>query len=240
MTDAAEHAGGSDLIRRGQVMAEIEEEARRDGARRATCRWPANASSTSSSWPTRPVSGGGGDLAEALERVDRAIFVDPVVPIDSNRKAGAAVKKGMRSLSLWYVGWLTHQINQFASATSRSLHIIERRLDELERKVAVQRVPYAGVVEFPALQRTGRLVGRSGRGGRDRPGGRPGRTLHAACGDGWLVRRIGDRRRGRVRRRPAPGRAGGAEGTSGASDLRADDVATTCGPWPRARWVRSS
>jgi len=167
-----------------------------------------------------PVSGGGGDLLEALQRVDAAIFVDPVVPIASNRRAGAAVKKGMRSLSLWYVGWLTHQVNQFASAASRSLHIIERRLGELERNVEVQRVPYAPVVEFPALV------------GPDTwwvepavaaVAGVPGRTLHAACGDGWLVRAVGaaggdpygvDPRRDLIE-----------QGRRGATDLRAGDVA---------------
>ena len=44
-----------------------------------------------------------GALTEALQQVDRATFVDPLVPIDSNRKAGALIKRGMRSASLWYV-----------------------------------------------------------------------------------------------------------------------------------------
>ncbi len=46
-----------------------------------------------------PVAGRGGDLTEALRMVDAATFVDPVVPVDSQRAAGAAVKKGMRTLS---------------------------------------------------------------------------------------------------------------------------------------------
>jgi len=52
--------------------------------------------------------------------VDAATFVDPVVPVDSERAAGAVVKKGMRTLLLWYIGWVTHQISQFASAVSRT------------------------------------------------------------------------------------------------------------------------
>ncbi len=65
------------------------------------------------------------------------MFIDPVVPVASTRQAGAAVKKGMRSLSLWYVSWLTRQINQFAVATSRSLHIIEQRLASIDHQLAL-------------------------------------------------------------------------------------------------------
>ena len=120
--------------------------------------------------------------------VDAATFIDPVVPVESERAAGAVVKKGMRSLLLWYVGWVTHQMSQSASAVSRALHIVDDRLQELERQVEVQRVPAA-----PAWSSSRRCTGPT-------PGGssrrsprwprRPGRILHAACGDGWLVRRI--------------------------------------------------
>ncbi|HVT42262.1 MAG TPA: methyltransferase domain-containing protein [Acidimicrobiales bacterium] len=134
-----------------------------------------------------PVAGRGGDLGEALRMVDAATFIDPVVPVESERAAGQVVKKGMRSLMLWYVGWVTHQMSQSASAVSRALHIVDDRLKELERQVEVQRVPGAGVVEVPALH------------GPDTWWAAPavaavakssGRVLHTACGDGWLVRKI--------------------------------------------------
>jgi hypothetical protein len=126
----------------------------------------------------------------------------------------------MRSASLWYVGWLTHQINQFASATSRSLHLIEQRLIELEGGDGVQRAPRAEVVEFPELH-----------GGEawwvapaiDAVGPAPGRTLHAACGDGWLVRRLVAAGRDAYGVDPRPGRA--APEVGAASDLRTDEVA---------------
>jgi hypothetical protein len=128
-----------------------------------------------------------GALTEALEQVDRATFVDPLVPIDSNRKAGAVVKKGMRSAALWYVSWLTHQINQFAVATSRSLHIIERRLSDFERTLDGHLVP-STLVEFPALHRPDAWWVDAAIGAVT---GVPGRALHAAAGaDDWLVRRI--------------------------------------------------
>src|SRR5580658_11043299 len=52
-----------------------------------------------------PVAGRGGDLGEAMRMVDAATFIDPVVPVDSEKAAGAFVKKGLRSGLLWYVGW---------------------------------------------------------------------------------------------------------------------------------------
>jgi hypothetical protein len=169
-----------------RVMAEIEEEVR---LRRSTGDLPPKLERELDELflAHSPVAGRGGDLTEALRMVDAATFVDPVVPVDSERAAGAVVKKGMRTLLLWYVGWITHQVSQFASAVSRTLHIVEGRLKDLERKVEVQRVPRAGVVEVPALHGAeawwvGAAV--------DAVTSVPGRVLHAASGDGWLVQRI--------------------------------------------------
>ena len=169
-----------------QVMAEIAEEVR---VRRASGDLPPKLERELDELflAHSPVAGRGGDLGDALRMVDAATFIDPVVPVESERAAGAAVKKGMRSLLLWYVGWLTHQMSQSASAVSRALHIVDDRLQDLERQVEGQRVPAAGVVAFPSLQQadawwvgpTAAAVARA-----------PGRTLHAACGDGWLVRRL--------------------------------------------------
>ena len=202
-----------------QVMAEIEEEVR---LRRSSGDLPPKLERELDELflAHSPVAGRGGDLTEALRMVDAATFVDPVVPVDSQRAAGAVVKKGMRTVLLWYVGWITHQISQFASAVSRSLHIVEGRLKELERKVEVQRVPGAGVVELPVLHRadawwvapTVAAVASV-----------PGRIVHAASGDGWLVRRIID----------AGGDAYGVDprtdlveqGVLTVSDLRGEDLA---------------
>jgi hypothetical protein len=169
-----------------QVMAEIAEEVR---VRRASGDLPPKLERELDELflAHSPVAGRGGDLGDALRMVDAATFIDPVVPVESERAAGAVVKKGMRSLLLWYVGWLTHQMSQSASAVSRALHIVDDRLHELERQVEGQRVPAAGVVEFPDLHQADAwwvepavvAVTKT-----------PGRILHAACGDGWLVRRV--------------------------------------------------
>jgi hypothetical protein len=134
-----------------------------------------------------PVAGRGGDLGDALRMVDAATFIDPVVPVESERAAGAYVKKGMRSLLLWYVGWLTHQMSQSASAVSRALHIVDDRLQELERRVDTQRVPAAGVVEFSGSSGSGTWWADPAAAAVAKV---PGRVLHAACGDGWLVRHM--------------------------------------------------
>jgi SAM-dependent methyltransferase len=170
-----------------QVMAEIAEEVR---VRRASGDLPPTLERELDELflAHSPVAGRGGDLGDALRMVDAATFIDPVVPVESERAAGAVVKKGMRSLLLWYVGWLTHQMSQSASAVSRALHIVDDRLQALERQVEGQQVPAAGVVEFPDLQRpeawwVGPAVAAVAK--------VPGRTLHAACGDGWFVRLVG-------------------------------------------------
>jgi hypothetical protein len=169
-----------------QVMAEIEEEVR---LRRSSGDIPPKLERELDELflAHSPVAGRGGDLTEALRMVDAATFVDPVVPVESERAAGAVVKKGMRTVLLWYVGWITHQVSQFASAVSRTLHIVEGRLKELERTVEVQRVPGAGVVEMPSVQGADAWwVGPA----VDAVASVPGRIVHAASGDGWLVRLI--------------------------------------------------
>ena len=186
-----------------QVMAEIEEEVR---LRRSSGDLPPKLERELDELflAHSPVAGRGGDLTEALRMVDAATFVDPVVPVDSQRAAGAVVKKGMRTVLLWYVGWITHQVSQFASAVSRALHIVEGRLKELERKVEVQRVPGAGVVEIPAVHRADAWWVAPA---VDAVASVPGRIVHAASGDGWLVRRIID------------------QGVLTVSDLRGEDLA---------------
>jgi hypothetical protein len=136
-----------------------------------------------------PIGVRGGDLSEAIRLVDAATFIDPVVPVESERAAGAVVKKGMRTMLLWYVGWVTHQMSQSASAVSRALHIVDDHLKELEVRIEAQRVPDAAVVEFPTSVRAGAWWVEPAVAALAKV---PGRVLHAACGDGWLVRRIVD------------------------------------------------
>jgi hypothetical protein len=160
-------------------------------------------------------------LEEALRKVDAATFIDPVVPVESERVAGAFVKRGMRSVLLWYVGWVTHQMNQATSAVGRALHIVDGRLKELERVLQEQRATGPAVVEFPGQHGPGAWWAEAAAGAVAKA---PGRVLHAACGDGWLVRRILE----------AGGDAYGVDPRShlvdgadlGALDLRGEEVVT--------------
>jgi hypothetical protein len=201
-----------------QVMVEIDEEVRR---RRASGDLPPRLERELDELflEHSPVAGRGGGLDQALRLVDGAAFIDPVVPISSNKSGGAVVKKGLRTLNLWYIGYVTHQVSQFAAAASRSLHLVDDQLSELRRRLDAQQVPPAGIVEaewasgpgawwVPAA--TDALV-------RAR-----GRVLHAAAGDGWLVRELVDKGADAygVDPRPLPVEVGYRDGT----DLREDGV----------------
>ena len=126
-----------------------------------------------------PVAVRGGDLKDALAMVDQAAFVDPVVPVTSQRPAGAAVKRTLRALSLWYMGWVTHQVSSLGLAVSRALHSVDAQLDELRRLVPPpipMRVVDEGSTGSWWVSRAVDVLSDT-----------RGRVLHTACGDGWLV-----------------------------------------------------
>jgi len=180
-------AEGLDQAFLDSVMAEIDEEVRR---RRASGDLPARVERELDELFLQfsPVASRDGGLHESLRMVDAAAYIDPVVPIESQRSGGAVVKKGLRQASLWYVGYITHQVSQFATAVSRSLHLLDDQVTALSRQLDEQRVPSAPVLDVAWAhgpdawwvdEACGVLKGA------------PGRILHAACGDGWLVRRLG-------------------------------------------------
>ncbi len=134
-----------------------------------------------------PMAGPDGSLEEALGVVEASSFIDPVVPVDSSKPGGALVKQSIRRASLWYMGWVVHQINQFATATSRTLRVLDDRVRALQVEFDAQRVRAAPVLETqwahgPGAWWVDRVL--------ESLAGQPGRILHAAAGDGWLVRRM--------------------------------------------------
>jgi SAM-dependent methyltransferase len=131
-----------------------------------------------------PLGGRSAALRDMLRLVDASVFIDPVVPVASRRPGGTTVKRGLRSLSLWYLRYVTHQVSEFATAVSRALHVLDVQVTDLRRKVDAMAVPPWGAVEVSwAHNRAAWWVGpvvatlSPGR----------GRVLHAACGTGWLV-----------------------------------------------------
>ncbi len=137
-----------------------------------------------------PMAGRDGSIEEALGVVESASYIDPVVPVASSKAGGAFVKRAIRQASLWYVGWVTEQINQFAMATSRTLRVLDDRVRSLQRQFDDQRVPAAPIIEAgwahgPDAWWVAEALAAVGR--------RNGRVLHAAAADGWLVRLLAER-----------------------------------------------
>jgi hypothetical protein len=169
-----------------QVMAEIDEEVQR---RRSSGDLPERVERDLDELFLRhsPVAGRDGSLEEALGLVESSGYVDPVVPVLSSKSGGALAKRAIRQASLWYMGWVTDQVNHFTTATARALRLLDDRVLALQRQYADYATPAAPTLELPwahgpeawwvptAIQA---LAGRSGR------------MLHAAAGDGWLVRKM--------------------------------------------------
>lgn len=189
MGSSTDNGGGPDagVAYLEQVMAEIDEEVRR---RRASGDLPARIERELDELflEFSPVAGRGGSLTEALRLLDSAAFIDPVVPVASDKSGGAAVKKGLRSLTMWYMGFVTHQVSQFAAAVSRTLHLLDEQVADLGRQLEAQRVPPAPIVEVAGRHGAGAWWGEVA---AEACGALDGRVLHAACGDGWLVARLG-------------------------------------------------
>jgi protein-L-isoaspartate O-methyltransferase len=201
-----------------RVRGEIDEEVRR---RRASGDLPPQLESELEQLFLKhaPLGSTRQELHEVLRLVDRAAFIDPVVPVESSRPAGAVVKKGIRSMNFWYLRFITHQVSQFATAVSRSLHILDQQMSELAGKVEAVEVPPSVVVDiewahrrdawwFPTL--TTQLEG------CDR------RVLHAACGGGWLVAVLAAMNIDAYGVDPRPGRV--ADQELGDLDLREEPV----------------
>ena len=96
------------------VMAEIDQEVRR---RRASGDLPARVERELDALFLQysPVAGRGGCLADALHMVDAAAYIDPVVPVGSEKSGGAVVKKGVRRSACGTWAYITHQVEPVRS-----------------------------------------------------------------------------------------------------------------------------
>jgi hypothetical protein len=172
-----------DLADFDEVLAEIDAEVRR---RRANGDLPARLERDLDELflAYSPMGGQHGGMDDALRMVDAATFVDPVVPVASAKSGGAIVKRGVRQLTLWYMGYVTHQVNQFAMATNRALHVVAEQVDSLRRAVDLQAVPPAPVITADWTHRADAWWTAAALSALAES---PGRVLHAAAGDGWFV-----------------------------------------------------
>jgi hypothetical protein len=201
-----------------RVRAEIDEEVRR---RRASGDIPPQLESELEQLFLQhaPLGSTRQELEEVLRLVDAAAFIDPVVPVESSRPGGAAIKKSIRSMNFWYLRFVTHQVSKFAQAVSRSLHILDQQMSELARSVEAVDVPPSVVVDVGWAHNpdswwvktvTGELAGARRR------------VLHAACADGWLVQVLVASRIDAYGVDPRPGGAAAPE--LGHLDLRDEAV----------------
>ena len=212
--------GGSDADRAylSRVRAEIDDEVRR---RRASGDLPPQLEAELEQLFLKhaPLGSTRQELHEVLRMVDAAAFIDPVVPVESSRAGGAVVKKSIRSMNFWYLRFITHQVSQFATAVSRSLHILDQQMSELARKVDAVEVPPSVVVDAGPAHRADAWWVPTVLGELE---GCRRRVLHAACGDGWLVAVLVGRDIDGYGVDPRPGRVAGQE--LGDLDLREEPV----------------
>jgi hypothetical protein len=169
-----------------QVRREIDSEVRR---RRASGELPPGLESELQELFARhaPLGGSHQELQEVLQLVDAAAFIDPLVPVESNRSGGAIVKRGIRSVNFWYLRFVTDQISQFASSVSRALHVLDEQITVLVDKVEAVDLPPSVVIDDPLSHRADAWWVATV---RDELSGASRRVVHAACGDGWLVKEM--------------------------------------------------
>jgi SAM-dependent methyltransferase len=123
-------------------------------------------------------------LRENLALVDSAAYVDIAVPVESDKKAGAYIKRLIRKSLGWYIGFIVQQVVKFAWAVSRLLHLVVDHVEDLESTVEALRIPELPAAAVPVTD----------------PGmswwadltlaavsAATGRVLHAECGNGSLV-----------------------------------------------------
>ncbi len=166
-----------------RVMGEIDDEVRR---RRAAGDFPPSFERRLDLLFSRftPVGANEGHFAETLKLADRSAYVDIEVPVRSDMPGVGLVKRILRKLMAWYLNYVVQQITHFTSATMRVLHMVDERLDTLEKEsearrpaplededlstVAVDVSAWTELV-LEAMEKV------------------EGRILHTECGDGVVV-----------------------------------------------------
>ncbi len=165
------------------VRRQIEEEAR---AKRASGALPLHVEHELDELFLRysPHGGRWVTLRDVLRVVDAAAFIDPVVPVESNRPGGAVIKRTLRSASLWYLSFVTAQVSQFTTAVSRALHVIDMQVSELNRRLEAVQGPPSVMVDVEWAHGLGAWwVGTA----TAALTASTERVLHGGCGNGWLV-----------------------------------------------------
>lgn len=181
--DADDDPGYLDRVRR-----EIDEEVRR---RRAAGDFPPSFERRLDELFARYTPTGDSDdsFTEALKLADRASFFDIDVPVGSRREPRGFVKWSLWQAEAWFVRYVVDQLNHFSASAMRVVHLLDERLADVERDLALVTGGALGDDEelSPAAD-TAPFVDAVVQ--RLRPGAGAGRVLHAECGDGRLLQAL--------------------------------------------------
>ncbi len=171
-----------------QVVREIEEEVR---ARRASGAFPPGLERDLDLIFARfaPAAASGDDLDAVLAAADRASFIDVDVPTASNLPGFAPVKRGLRKLMEWYLGYLAHQVSELATSSVAGLKLLGARVKALE---SVTSGASATVLDEARRASRAAQVAPFEEVVATKLAGVEGRVLLAECGDGTFLRRLVD------------------------------------------------
>ncbi len=171
-----------------------------------------------------PTGTGDDHFTEALKLADRSAYFDVKVPIGSRRTAKGAVRFALWQAEAWFVSYVVTQLNHFSSSTMRVLHLLDERVEDLEREVGALTPPplpgdeltVPGVDPTPFLAGLGRAFADDGEALRHR------RVLHAECGDGTVLSHLAAL--GVDAYGIDPGGAAADDAAAAGLDVRRDDV----------------
>jgi hypothetical protein len=173
-------AGGFDAVRT-RLLGEIEEEVRR---RRASGDLPPSYEQHLHQMFERltPTGTERGYFDEALKLANQTSYIDVEPPLGSHVPGGEMAKRTVRRLISWYFSYIVQQVTQFTTAATRTLHLLDDRVTELERQSSAARIrqPDSAAGSMENTRGWVELI-------VERLAGRRGRVAHAECGDGVLL-----------------------------------------------------
>ena len=167
-----------------QVRREIEQEVR---ARRAAGAYPPGFERELDELFARfAPPAASGDFDAVLDQAEEAASISPVIPTDSQKPAGAYVKKGLGKAIGWYHAWMVQQVVGFAGSTVRAVRILGRRVRAVEGQLGDARYALDSLADVAPRPLDDAAIGAV----VQTLTGVRGRVLVAESGDGALLRAL--------------------------------------------------
>ena len=132
--DAADHGEKADQAYLDRVRHEIDEEVRR---RRAAGDFPPSFERKLDELFARFTPTGTHDdqFTDALKLADRSAYFDAQVPFGSRRRPQGFTKWVLWQAEAWFVNYVVRQLNHFSASIMRVVHLLDERIEEVEREV---------------------------------------------------------------------------------------------------------